>query len=877
MGSVFRVAAVILLVAAFGATVEAVRIRSVRAGDRETMRIGVEDVVRRVKSTTANLATVIELSNKSALAKARALARIVADDPTVLSSQERFAALGRLLDVDELHVSNEKGILIRSVPESTVGFDMNSAEQPRPFMKAITDKSFELAQEPTIKAIDGELFQYAGVARIDKPGIVQIGQKAVRVAEARNLADIASIAESARIGRQGRVFISKIAESRSRTAAGFREEQIGSERFYCLDADVGSHRIHVLMPIHGSWLGDDFVFVILCILDALIVVIMLFSRFASVRRMLKNNFHSLVVLFGGVPSATKVTRRQRTLHPVVFACLVLFVVTVVLGWIFVSHATRVAAEERLLNAAEDMREDIDKCVDQQLFYTGNAICKSYGSPEALTPEGVKEVMRRYDIDELNVVDSRGIITAGDLAEIGFRMDSNPNSAKFNRLLEGEQTYSQPFRGAIENPDLRRKYAGVAFPPPAKGYIQMGFAEHRLKDGIDYWFAALAEEWKIGERGFFVVAKDETGEIDSCGLRGPDGEPVFRRGDTLASIGFDVSAAPESPTKFFEATLYGEPCLCLSEVRCFHRAIAAMPLSEISSGGTRTLLIAVMVFFLIFVLVAVFMTRLSDLVTSLKGYIAEAESRVEKEMAMAKSIQTNALPTVFPPYPNFTDRMDIFARMITAREVGGDFYDFYFTEPNRLALVIADVSGKGVPAALFMMRAKATIQSLLRGGARIDEAISAANDRLAESNDANMFVTAWIGVVDITTGVLEYVNAGHNPPLLRRESGGVEYLTEKSGPPLAALGGMKYRRKTLRLGVGDGLILYTDGITEAVNRSFELFGETRFRETVSGLLGTHDAEAMIAGVVKAVFDFAGDAEQADDMTLLAFKLRTLSGG
>ena len=478
MGAFLRIAVVLLVVVVFGATVESVRVRSVRAGDRETMRIGVEDVVRRVKSTTANLAMVIELSNKSALAKARALARIVADDPTVLSSQERFAALGRLLDVDELHVSNEKGILIRSVPESTVGFDMNSAEQPRPFMRAITDKSFELVQEPAVKAIDGEFFQYAGVARIDKPGIVQIGQKAVRVAEARNLANITSIAESARIGRQGRVFISKIAESRSRTAAGFREERIGSERFYCLDADVSSHRIHVLMPIHGSWLGDDFAFVILCVLDALFVVALLFTRLSSVRRMLTNNFHSLVVLFGGVPSATNAARRRWALHPVVFACLVLFVVTVVLGWIFTSHATRVAAEERLLNAAEDMREDIDKCVDQQLFYTGNAICKSYGSPEALTPEKVKEVMRRYDIDELNVVDSRGVITAGDLAEIGYRMDSNPNSAKFNRLLEGEQTYSQPFRGAIENPDLRRKYAGVAFPPPAKGYIQIGFAESR---------------------------------------------------------------------------------------------------------------------------------------------------------------------------------------------------------------------------------------------------------------------------------------------------------------------------------------------------------------------------------------------------------------
>ena len=137
----------------------------------------------------------------------------------------------------------------------------------------------------------------------------------------------------------------------------------------------------------------------------------------------------------------------------------------------------------------------------------------------------------------------------------------------------------------------------------------------------------------------------------------------------------------------------------------------------------------------------------------------------------------------------------------------------------------------------------------------------------------MFVTAWVGVVDIATGETEYVNAGHNPPLVKRADGSVEFLAEKSGPPLAAMGGVPYLKKTLRLGVGDGLVLYTDGVTEAVNPAMELYGEGRLRENVTGLLGARDAQALLSGIVDSVQRFAGGAEQADDITLLAFKLKT----
>ena len=190
-------------------------------------------------------------------------------------------------------------------------------------------------------------------------------------------------------------------------------------------------------------------------------------------------------------------------------------------------------------------------------------------------------------------------------------------------------------------------------------------------------------------------------------------------------------------------------------------------------------------------------------------------------------------------------------------------------------MIADVSGKGVPAALFMMRAKATIQSHLKSGLGIVEAIGKANHRLTVNNDANMFVTAWVGIVDLATGALEYVNAGHNPPLVKRADGSLEYLTPKSGPPLAVMDGVEYRPQSLTLGRGDGLLLYTDGVTEATNRADELYGEDRLLRTMRGLLGARDAGTLIDGVLKSVDVFADGAEQADDITILGFKLKELA--
>ena len=255
----------------------------------------------------------------------------------------------------------------------------------------------------------------------------------------------------------------------------------------------------------------------------------------------------------------------------------------------------------------------------------------------------------------------------------------------------------------------------------------------------------------------------------------------------------------------------------------------------------------------------------------RGCIRAAEARAAEDMELARTIQANALPSVFPPYPNLRDIIDIRALMRPAREVGGDFYDFFFTGPDKLALVIADVSGKGIPAALFMMRAKAMLQGLLRSGLPLVEAVGRANRRLAEQNDANMFVTAWIGVVDLASGAVEYVSAGHEPPLLKRADGTVGSVPDVGGAPLGMMDDGEYGAETLTLAAGDGLVLCTDGVTEARNAAHGFYGGERLVATLKGLLGAKDAGAVIDGIIRDVDAFAGGVEQADDITLLAFKL------
>ena len=266
-------------------------------------------------------------------------------------------------------------------------------------------------------------------------------------------------------------------------------------------------------------------------------------------------------------------------------------------------------------------------------------------------------------------------------------------------------------------------------------------------------------------------------------------------------------------------------------------------------------------------------HVNETVDTLKHYIKEAEERIDKELEFARQIQRSALPSVFPPFPERHD-FEIFASMDAAREVGGDFYDFYMPNSHTLVFLMADVSGKGIPAAMFMMNAKTLLKGLAESGRSVDAVFNEANATLCENNEAGMFITAWMGALDLRTGKLSFVNAGHNPPLICRRNGSFEYLRTKPNFILAGMEMTKYRLQEVQLMPGDEIYLYTDGVTEAADINNELYGEERLEKTLAGLSG--EAPEKICKLVKADVDvFAGEAQQADDITMLCMRLNAFS--
>lgn len=253
------------------------------------------------------------------------------------------------------------------------------------------------------------------------------------------------------------------------------------------------------------------------------------------------------------------------------------------------------------------------------------------------------------------------------------------------------------------------------------------------------------------------------------------------------------------------------------------------------------------------------------VDALKGYIRAAEKRMEQELMLARTIQDSALPR------NFTfSRKDfeLYATMDPAKEVGGDFYDFFFTGPGRLAMVIADVSGKGIPGALFMMQAKAAIRNQAETGISPSEIFTKANHVLCEGNEAEMFVTAWIGIINLETGKMTCSNAGHEYPVICRAGGEYELFRDKHTLALAAVDGFPMKEYELELHPGDRLFVYTDGIPEAVNSRLEAYGPDRM-VTALNRAKTGSQKQALQAVREDLSAFVGEADQFDDITMLGF--------
>ena len=256
-------------------------------------------------------------------------------------------------------------------------------------------------------------------------------------------------------------------------------------------------------------------------------------------------------------------------------------------------------------------------------------------------------------------------------------------------------------------------------------------------------------------------------------------------------------------------------------------------------------------------------------------LSEEGARIESELNIANAIQKNMLPSIFPAFPEHKE-IDIYASMKPAKEVGGDFYDMFLIDENHLAINVADVSGKGVPAALIMMITKTLIKNTTLNGYDADAVCNKVNNLLCEKNALNHFVTSWFGIFDLRTGKLEFVNAGHNPPLyFRKKDNKFEYLKTKPNLILAAMEDTKYTKHEVVLNPGDKIFLYTDGVTEATSDNDELYGEKRLKDYLNSHID-QDVETTVKGVKKDIDNFIGKAEQFDDITMLEFLFKEKKG-
>ena len=580
--------------------------------------------------------------------------------------------------------------------------------------------------------------------------------------------------------------------------------------------------------------------------------------------------------------------------------LVAFVLTS--GFVY-SLQTQIAMEQAeisLNSAINGVTADIKDASDSNMIAVTTAIKESIGKADLNT------IAKTYDVAEINIVDKKGIIVETTAPQfIGYDMASGTQSAEFLCLLKGVTNYVQQYGPISYDRTVMRKYAGVS---TDSGFIQVGYDAQRFQKDIDWEVIGITKNRNVGENGCIVIC-DVNGNIVSA--------PEKFTGEKIGLKATDLKEQGIQPGTIFKNDVSGETNYCMFKESEGYYIISLISEAEVLSMRNVAMYVnsfmEVLVFAILFALIYFIIKKvvvnnlksvneslsritggdldevvnvrsseefasLSDdinmTVDTLKRYIEEASARIDKELEFAKNIQLSALPSIFPAFPQRND-IDIYAKMHPAKTVGGDFYDFYITGNDSLNFLVADVSGKGIPAAMFMMRAKAQLKGVSEMQIPIGEAFTISNNALCEGNDAGMFVTAWQGRINLETGLVKYANAGHNPPLVRHADGTFEYVNGKAGLVLAAMEGINYKEQEIQLYDGDVIFLYTDGVTEATNANDELYGEERLYRALNSKKFV-DMKELCEYVKADVDEFVAEAPQFDDITMLAFQYVGKSG-
>ena len=593
------------------------------------------------------------------------------------------------------------------------------------------------------------------------------------------------------------------------------------------------------------------------------------------------------------------------------ACIVIaYLVTSSFTYILQNGMVKVETQELFAAAINDVEATVKAKSDAALLEIVQGVKAEYESNSSIALATLKE---KYNVVEINVIDSSDKVEKStDDGNVGYDMNLSEQSKEFVDVLEVQDSFVQKYSPRGIDGSVWRKYAAIKLADG--GFIQVGYDAEQFHAMLDDFVVDVTKNRHVGTSGFVAVLDEtlslvidneySTAHVSTIGINPPD---EMKEGKTATAIYY--ADIVDGKTDLSEKHMY---VFKFVEGYCI---IASMPEAEAvfmrDASLYTSIFMQVIIFATLFVFVYILIKRviinnlekindtlgritkgdlnvtvdvrssqefssLSDdinsTVSTLKRYIAEAAARIDKELEYAKQIQLSALPTNFPEDEDY----NIYAQMIAAKEVGGDFYDFYKLNDTTVAFLAADVSGKGIPAAMFMMTAKTIIKDLAESGMPVNDIFTRANEKLCENNESGMFVTAWMGILDLTTGKLQFANAGHNPPLLKRANGGFEYLKTRAGFVLAGMEGVRYRVGELTLSPGDRLFLYTDGVPEATNTENKLYGEDRLLAFMNQN-STVDAVPLLPALKSNIDEFVGEAPQFDDITMLMFDYKPKEGG
>ena len=599
-------------------------------------------------------------------------------------------------------------------------------------------------------------------------------------------------------------------------------------------------------------------------------------------------------------------RIANTFQRWLLACIVVaYFITSSFTYILQNGMVKIETEKVFTTAMNDVEADIMGKSDAHLLEIARNVRKEYiDNPDM----SLEDLAAKHGIVEINVVDESGIIQqTTESSSLKYDMKKVDQSREFVEKMSVQDSFVQKYGKRGKDDTVWRKYAAVSL--DGGWFIQVGHDPEQFHSILDEYVIDYTKNRHVGTNGFVAVCNENLKIVTYN--KDYDGAHISTIGITPP----DEMDKKIDATALYDAEINGVPYLFVFKFIEGYWIIAAMPESEATfmrdASLYTSIFMQVIIFATLFVFIYILIKRviinnlqkindtlgritkgdlnvtvdvrssqefssLSDdinsTVTTLKRYISEAAARIDKELEYAKQIQLSALPTNFPENENY----EIYAQMIAAKEVGGDFYDFYKLNDTTVAFLAADVSGKGIPAAMFMMTAKTIIKDLAESGMEVNDIFTKANEKLCENNESGMFVTAWMGILDLTTGRMKFANAGHNPPLLKRANGNFEYLKTRAGFVLAGMEGVCYRAGELVLDPGDRLFLYTDGVPEATNADNKLYGEDRLLAFMNANASA-EATEILPQLKVDIDEFVGEAPQFDDITMLMFDYKPKKRG